>query len=149
MVSGTERPPSFLISLEQLLDRITNEANDEIAELDANIDQQKKNIADLNHFQDHLLEHYEERDAWKTKRDEQRHKHALQIEEIENEKVQEIEKLRKEMLLQIRAVKVNMLNLNEEQLVGTTKLTVIQNAQLTGELEYQSKQTEHLMYKNH
>jgi hypothetical protein len=53
--------------------------------------------------------------------------------------VQEIEKLRKEMLLQIRAVKVNMLNLNEEQLVGTTKLTVIQNAQLTGELEYQSK----------
>lgn len=63
--------------------------------------------------------------------------------------MQEIEKLRKEMLLQIRAVKVNMLNLNEEQLVGTTKLTVIQNAQLTGELEYQSKQTEHLMFKNH
>ena len=53
------------------------------------------------------------------------------------------------MLLQIRAVKVNMLNLNEEQLVGTTKLTVIQNAQLTGELEDQSKQTEHLMFKNH
>ena len=29
-----------------------------------------------------------------------------------------------------------MLNMNEDQLVGTTKLTVIQNAQLTGELEY-------------
>ena len=43
------------------------------------------------------------------------------------------------MLLQIRAVKVKMLNMNEDQLVGTTKLTVIQNASLTGELEYQSK----------
>ena len=53
------------------------------------------------------------------------------------------------MLLQIRAVKVKMLNMNEDQLVGTTKLTVIQNAQLTGELEYQSMQTEHLMFKNH
>ena len=53
------------------------------------------------------------------------------------------------MLLQIREVKVKMLNMNEDQLVGTTKLTVIQNAQLTGELEYQSMQTEHLMYKNH
>lgn len=53
------------------------------------------------------------------------------------------------MLLEIRQVKIRMLNMNEDQLVGTTKLTVIQNAQLTGELDYQSKQSEHLMYKNH
>lgn len=46
------------------------------------------------------------------------------------------------MLLQIRAVKVKMLNMNEDQLVGTTKLTVIQNVQLTGELEYQSERSE-------
>lgn len=32
------------------------------------------------------------------------------------------------MLMQIRAVKIQMLNMNEDQLVGTTKLTVIQNA---------------------
>lgn len=71
------------------------------------------------------------------------------MEEIEQEKVIQIDNLRKEMLLQIRAVKIKMLNMNEDQLVGTTKLTVIQNASLTGELEYQSKQTEHQMYKNH
>ena len=40
------------------------------------------------------------------------------------------------MLLQIRRVKIKMLNHNEEQLVGTTKLTVVQNANLTAELEY-------------
>jgi len=38
---------------------------------------------------------------------------------------------------------------NEDQLQGTTKLTVIQNMQLTAELDYQSKQTENLMFKNH
>lgn len=63
--------------------------------------------------------------------------------------MKQIDELRKQMLMQIRAVKIKMLNMNEDQLVGTTKLTVIPNAQLTGELDYQSKQSEHLMYKNH
>ena len=47
------------------------------------------------------------------------------MEEIEHDKIVQIDKLRKDMLLQIRAVKVKMLNMNEDQLVGTTKLTVI------------------------
>lgn len=40
-----------------------------------------------------------ERDQWLEKRDKQREKHQQIIEEIEAEKVMEIEKLRKEMLL--------------------------------------------------
>ena len=47
------------------------------------------------------------------------------MEEIEHDKIVQIDKLRKDMLLQIRAVKVKMLNMNEDPLVGTTKLTVI------------------------
>lgn len=80
---------------------------------------------------------------------EQKNAHEKILDNIEKDKIHLIDNLRKEMLLQIRAVKVKMLNMNEDQLVGTTKLTVIQNAQLTGELEYQSMQTEHLMFKNH
>ena len=75
--------------------------------------------------------------------------HEDQKQKIKDEKIKRIDDLRKEMLLEIRQVKIKMLNMNEDQLVGTTKLTVIQNAQLTGELDYQSKQSEHLMYKNH
>ena len=41
-----------------------------------------------------------------------------------------------------------MLALNDEQLKTTTRLTILQNHQLTTELEYQSKQTEDLLYKN-
>jgi hypothetical protein len=53
------------------------------------------------------------------------------------------------MTFKIKKVKSTMLNQNETKLVGTTKLTVYQNVQLTGELECHSMQTENLMYQNH
>ena len=51
--------------------------------------------------------------------------------------------------MQIRKVRMQNSVTNEDQLHGTTRLTVIQNTQLTAELDYQSKQTENLMFKNH
>lgn len=41
-----------------------------------------------------------------------------------------------------------MLSLNDQQLQTTTRLTMLQNTQLTIELEYQSQQTEQLLAKN-
>jgi hypothetical protein len=41
-----------------------------------------------------------------------------------------------------------LLALNDEQLQTTTRLTILQNQQLTTELEHQSKQTELLIFKN-
>ena len=38
--------------------------------------------------------------------------------------------------------------LNDEQLQTTTRLTILQNHQLTTELDYQSKQTENLVQKS-
>lgn len=52
------------------------------------------------------------------------------------------------MLYKIKETKANLLALNDEQLQTTTRLTILQNHQLTTELEYQSKQTEQLLYKN-
>lgn len=103
----------------------------------------------MREYEAHAQEHRATRDSWQQKLDNQRVEHQRKLEQIEQDKVIQIDNLRKEMLLQIRAVKIKMLNMNEDQLVGTTKLTVIQNASLTGELEYQSKQTEHQMFKNH
>ena len=48
----------------------------------------------------------------------------------------------------IRETKANLLALNDEQLQTTTRLTILQNHQLTTELEFQSKQTEKLLNKN-
>jgi len=52
------------------------------------------------------------------------------------------------MLIQIKKTKANLLALNDEQLKTTTRLTILQNHQLTTELEYQSKQTEDLLFRN-
>lgn len=66
----------------------------------------------------------------------------------EREKVQETDKLKDEMLLKIRDMRTNLLSLKKEQLSTTTRLAVLQNHQLTSELEYQSKQTEKLLFEN-
>lgn len=52
------------------------------------------------------------------------------------------------MLKQINLNKASLLSLNDDQLQTTTRLTILQNTQLTVELEYQSKQTEQLLLKN-
>lgn len=72
----------------------------------------------------------------------------IEVNEMEREKIQATEKLRKEMLYKIKETKANLLALNDEQLQTTTRLTILQNHQLTTELENQSKQTEELLTKN-
>eukprot|EP01017_Pseudomicrothorax_dubius_P004218 TRINITY_DN10799_c0_g1_i1.p1 TRINITY_DN10799_c0_g1~~TRINITY_DN10799_c0_g1_i1.p1 ORF type:complete len:337 (-),score=92.91 TRINITY_DN10799_c0_g1_i1:39-1049(-) len=52
------------------------------------------------------------------------------------------------MFNKIQETKTNLKHLKEEQLQTTTRLTVLQNHQLTTELEYQSRQTEKLLEKN-
>ena len=74
--------------------------------------------------------------------------HNAELADIKEKRTKEINELRKEMLFNIRNVKGQMLNMNEEQLQGTTKLTAKQNVQLTSELEYQSQHTEQLTYQN-
>ena len=59
-----------------------------------------------------------------------------EVTEKEREKIQATEKLRKDMLLQIKKTKASLLALNDEQLQTTTRLTILQNNQLTTELEY-------------
>ncbi len=68
--------------------------------------------------------------------------------EKDRDKLQATEKLNREMLRQIKMTKASLLALNDDQLQTTTRLTILQNTQLTIELEYQSKQTELLLSKN-
>ena len=52
------------------------------------------------------------------------------------------------MSSKIREMRQNLLSLKKEELETTTRLTMLQNHQLTSELEYQSKQTEKIVFKN-
>ena len=76
---------------------------------------------------------------------------ALRLEQVnqkELDRIKETEQLRKEMLFNIKKTKANLLAMNDKQLQTTTHLTILQNHQLTTELEHQSKQTEILIFKN-
>jgi len=60
----------------------------------------------------------------------------FELNEKEREKIQAIEKLRKEMQYKIKETKANLLALNDEQQQTTTRLTILQNHQLTTELDH-------------
>ena len=89
-----------------------------------------------------------ELEQYKKDLDLEKKNHTNDVNEKEREKVQATEKMRKDMLYKIKETKANLLALNDEQLQTTTRLTILQNHQLTTELEYQSKQTEQLLFKN-
>lgn len=60
----------------------------------------------------------------------------------------ERERLKKEMLNKIRETKLHLLEMTENQLHTTTKRTIMENEQMTIELQYQSKETEKLLKSN-
>jgi chromosome segregation ATPase len=75
----------------------------------------------------------------------ERKKHGESKTKMDRERMQATEKLRKEMEVKIKETKANLSALNDEQQQTTTRLTIMQNSQLTQELEFQSKQTETLL----
>ena len=80
--------------------------------------------------------------------DKERQDKQRDLADKDREKVQATDKLKHDMLHQIRKTKIDLLALRQEHLHTTARLTVLQNHQLTTELEYQSKQTEKLLFKN-
>ena len=72
----------------------------------------------------------------------------IEINELERAKIYAVKKLSEEMDYKVKETQANLMALNDEQLQTTTRLTILQNHQLTTELEYQSKQTEQLLAKN-
>jgi hypothetical protein len=63
----------------------------------------------------------------------------IEINDRERQKIQAIQKLSEEMDYKVKETQANLMALNEEQLQTTTRLTILQNHQLTTELDYQSK----------
>ncbi len=49
--------------------------------------------------------------------------------------------LKKEMLAKIKETKLSLLAMTEDQLHTTTQRTIMENEQMTTELQYQSRQT--------
>lgn len=74
----------------------------------------QQTLEEIREYERRSKEYRDERDFWVRKRDQQRENHTKYVEEIEQDKVIQIDNLRKEMLMQIREVKIQMLNMNED-----------------------------------
>jgi hypothetical protein len=113
------------------------------------LDKRKREIDYYDHFMKFdRVEIQIEIEMLKGKIEKEREMKELSISQLDKEKNERMEKMRKEMLLEVKQVKTDMLNFTEDKLQGTTRLTIKQNKQLTSELEFQSKQTENLIYQN-
>ncbi len=60
----------------------------------------------------------------------------IEINDRERRMIAAIKKLNDEMELKVKETEANLTALNDEQLQTTTRLTILQNHQLTTELDY-------------
>lgn len=60
----------------------------------------------------------------------------IEANEKEREKIYAVKKLSEEMDFKVKETQANLMALNDEQLQTTTRLTILQNHQLTTELDY-------------
>ena len=91
------------------------------------IAERREELEDVKNWELHSKEFYRNKQDLEHELEEAREKHRGELENIKKERGIAIDKLRKEMLFNIRNVKVQMHSMNEDQLQGTTKLTVKQN----------------------
>lgn len=106
-------------------------------ELRQMVDDRKKQITYYDHFMSvEKVDMTIEIENLKDLIDREREMKEASIQQLDKEKNERMEKMRKEMLLEVKQVKTDMLNFTEDKLQGTTRLTIKQNKQLTSELEF-------------
>ena len=113
------------------LQTIIKELRDDLHTLTEFKDAKQRMEARIKYLEDHLASEKEGR--------------ADDITLLERRNIQEKERLKKEMLIKIKETKQNLLSMTEDQLHTTTKRTILENEQMTTELQYQSKETERLL----
>ena len=72
----------------------------------------------------------------------------MDVDTLERKMFHEKERIKKEFLIKIKETKQNLLSMTEDKLHTTTKRTIMENEQMTTELQYQSRETEQLLKMN-
>eukprot|EP00825_Cyclidium_porcatum_P038879 TRINITY_DN4602_c0_g1_i1.p1 TRINITY_DN4602_c0_g1~~TRINITY_DN4602_c0_g1_i1.p1 ORF type:complete len:294 (-),score=72.77 TRINITY_DN4602_c0_g1_i1:42-923(-) len=140
-----ELEAEFDTLLQKLEKELENEKNEIIDKQLKELESQRQQNQELQKQKQHLEV---ERLKFKELLQQQRKDQMRQLADKEREKVQATTKLNNDMYKKIEETKESLMALKKEQIETTNKLTVLQNHQLTTELEYQSKQTEKLLNKN-
>ena len=80
------------------------------------IELKQEQIDDIRYWLEHETEKTTEKETLEKELEDLESKHRHDVATIKKERAQAIDKLRKEMLMNIRNVKIQMLSMNEDQL---------------------------------
>jgi len=132
---------SELQKTKEELDLLIKDIKQDIKDMHDKMDKVKINLDDNDKHEKDIEELQKTLDQLGTKkRDTMRDK--------EKEKAEEITSLRKKMTSKIEELKHNYIDSNNDRIQAITQLTMLQNSQLTNELDFQSGKADKSLSKN-
>jgi len=158
-----DRTSNSVVILDQERETLRTETKQKAERLQEQIERQKKTFTDeksrlqrkIDTLENDLMEfkefyrtkaEYEAKIVSLNQQLEKVHEsHRREIADIELQRVQEKERLKKDMLVKIKETKTNLLTMTENQLDTTTKRTILENEHMATELQYQSKEIEKML----
>ena len=124
-------------SLQELIATNESSSSARILELEKKVEEQRSQLNDYHEFaleKDAIEARVRELER---RLEDNKVEHLEQIAEMERIKVQEKERLKREMLVKIKETKTYLLSLTEDQLDTTTKRTILENEHMLTELQHQ------------
>jgi len=110
---------------EAVLAEINKKNQDNINKINHELQKVQTAYENLRHFETKKDEMERELSETKEALDMMKKMHVEKMNEMERIKIQDTEKLRKDMLFKIKETKATLLSLNDEQLNTTTRLTIL------------------------
>ena len=117
----------------------------DINALNMKINRVEDELKDLIEFKENKVSMEAELSYFKNMLEKEKKERESREAFLERRFLSERERLKKEMLNKIRETKLRLLSMTEDQLHTTTKRTIMENEQMTIELQYQSKETQKLI----
>jgi hypothetical protein len=133
---------------EKELEKLRALKDQEIAALEATVQDQEEELFSLKEYKENKNQLENNMKMLASALEHEKTGRQQDIDVLERKMFHEKERIKKEFLIKIKETKQNLLSMTEDQLHTTTKRTIMENEQMTTELQYQSRETERLLKMN-
>jgi len=143
--SEKKRLAAMQTEKEEIVEQMKLGQKQDVNALNMKINRVEDELKDLIEFKENKLSMEAELSYFKNMLEKEKKERESREAFLERRFLSERERLKKEMLNKIRETKLRLLSMTEDQLHTTTKRTIMENEQMTIELQYQSKETQKLI----
>jgi len=143
--SERKRLAAMQAEKDDIIEQMKLDQKQDVNALNMKINRVEDELKDLIEFKENKLSMEAELAYFKNMLEKEKKERESREAFLERRFLSERERLKKEMLNKIRETKLRLLSMTEDQLHTTTKRTIMENEQMTIELQYQSKETQKLI----